>query len=386
MDENILKRIAELQIKMNDMTEDVSSIRQKINGLELDTKRCLKSNVPIPPGIGCKFAYDSNGLILKTIPLSPSDIPQLEIDSIKSLRLSLNEKISRSEFERLQIQAINGINKRSDKVFGTGCKVNFDENGFVISGLDLTKEDIPLIELEGVNGLVERLELIEASIKDKHENIDSFKINPGIGCKLSYDSKGRIIKSEDLSIDDIPRELMRQMNEIESQMTSFASQVSVNNLMKNIENKLDSNSKIQPGIFTKVTVDNKGLVTKGEKISKSDLPQFSISDIIGLESAIRNKANQSDITTIFNSIETLSSFVSKVGDINAIKTSLINKAESSEVRELKTHILGIQNSIDLINSKVPLDTINICIDNLEKEINSLLGRISVIEKKLTIGM
>lgn len=386
MNDNTLKVIADLQVKMNNITENLITIKQKINAIELDTKRCLKSNTPIPPGIGCKFSYDSNGLILKSIPLSSSDIPQLEIDTIKSLRSVLNEKLGRAEFEKIQIQSFNNIIKRSDKIFGTGCKINFDKNGFVVSASDLTKEDIPIIDLEGVNGLIDRLKLIEDSIKDKHEDIDSFSIIPGTGIKISYDSKGRVIKTEGLSLDDIPNELINKLNGIETRMLDFASQSAVNNILSIIENKLNSNNKIQSGIFTKVQVDSNGLIVKGDRLSKEDLPTFGISDINGLESIIKNKVDRSEINNISDTISSLLSFVNKVGDITAIKTSLDNKAENSQIEYLKTILSNIQNSIDIINSKIPIDSISKCIEELQNEMISISGRLSVIERKLNIDL
>lgn len=383
MSENTSKLIADLQIKMNEMSENVANIKQQVNAHTIDIRRCLKANTQIPPGIGCKFAFDSNGLILKTIPLSPSDIPNIEIDSIKELREILNGKMSKSEFEKLKIISSNNSIKKSDEIVMTGCKVNIDKNGFVVSISDLLPEDIPVIEMEGINGLIDRLKLIESTIESNHKKEDeSFLVNPNTGCKISYDSKGRVIKSESLSMDDIPREIIRRLNEIESTNVDKASQSSITEIISKLNKKLDSNPSIQSGTYTKVTVDKNGLVIKGEKLVRSDLPSFSIQDINGLQSALRNKAEQSDITNIYNTLESLSSFVNKIGDINALRISLDHKAEQLELESLKLNLSTIQDTVNQIMINIPYDTINQCISNLEKEINNLSGRIAVLERKL----
>lgn len=386
MDSNILKTIADLQLKMNNISENISSIRQKINSIELDTRRCLKANTPIPPGIGCKFAYDQNGLILKTLPLSQSDIPQLEIDRIKGLKDLLNDKFSKNEFEKLITQVTNSIIHKSDEIYGTGCKINFDKNGFVISTSELSKEDIPILDMEGINGLLDRLKLIESSIKSNHLDDDTFKINSGEGCKISFDSKGRVIKGEKLSINDIPLDLINRINIIESNMLKFGSQQSIDILNEKISKKIDSNNSISSGTFTKITFDKNGLIIKGESLSKEDLPTLNITDINGLNEIIKDLAKKSEIITLSESIDSLTTFITKVGDVLAMKNSLNNKADKSEIDSLKLSINSIKGNILEMNSKIPYDTINSYLEKLDKQIIDLSGRISVIEKKLDINI
>ena len=78
--------IIKLQNDFAALAIDVDDIKKIVNGLKLNEQRYVTKNNSIPPGIACKVAYDSNGLILSGIRLDPSDIPTLGIDNINVLR------------------------------------------------------------------------------------------------------------------------------------------------------------------------------------------------------------------------------------------------------------------------------------------------------------
>ena len=74
--------------------------------------------------------------------------------------------------------------------------------------------------------------------------------------------------------------------------------------------KLDANEYMTPGTYMKVKVDYKGLVTGYEEVAKKDLPPVMMSDIEGLEKALRSKADQSSFIALHETIASLSSLPS----------------------------------------------------------------------------
>lgn len=378
-----MKIINDLQNRISELVEEVTDLKQSVNGLKLNEQKHLSANTPIPPGIACKFAYDANGLILKAMPLVASDIPMIDIDTVKGLKTLLDEKISESELERLTIQLNNSITKRSNTIAATGCKANIDANGFVVSVSDLTEEDIPIIGISKVKGLAEILEVLQSSSSGGTSIIeDVFKVEPGTGCKVNYDNKGRILSSIPLDINDIPMDLITKINEIEAKIPLLAAQATVSSLIQSIGSKLDKNNPITSGTFTKVFVDSKGLVTKGEKLTKDDLPSLSISDIEDLEKELRSKASQSDITDLNEMVTNVYSIFNKLGDVNSFKTLLDSKAEIKEVKELRNSVIEVEDLMQRFIEKVPSDTIMDTLQDMQKEISSLSGRLSIVETKL----
>lgn len=376
--ENIIK----IENQISSLMESIKDIQKSINGLKLNERNYLTSNTPIPPGIGCKFAYDSKGLILKSCKLDISDIPELQIENIKGLRDILNNTITMTEFERLQIQSNNNILKRSNEIYGTGTKINYDKNGFVISSSDIEVNDIPLLPISKIDGLNEKLELIQSSIKLNNNINESFSVNSGIGCKISYDEKGRVIASQSLSIEDIPNEIISRLNILESKIPSLVSQHTIDGLLSTVNKKIDGNDKIIPGTFTKVNVDSKGLVTFGDKLSKEDLPDLNIEDINELEALLRSKANQNDIVSLNESINSIISSLPKLVDINTLQNSLKGKAEMIEIIKLSNSIKSLKETVDSFIIKTHYDTIEDQFKNIQLELSSLEGRISILEVKL----
>lgn len=385
-DLNNMKVIADLQNTIKGLTEELVEIKQSVNSLKLNEQRHLIANALIPPGIACKVAYDANGLILKGVPLVASDIPEIDIDTIKGLRKLLDEKISESELERINTQLNNSITKRSDTVFDTGCKVNIDSNGFVISVSDLTEEDIPMIGIERVKGLAEVLKIIQSSTGVTSIIEDTFKVEPGTGCKINYDNKGRVLSSSPLDINDIPMDLITKINEIEGRIPNLALKASVDSLNQLMMSKVDKNDNIIPGVFTKVHVDSKGLVTRGDQLTKEDLPSLSISDIDDLEKELRDKVSHSEIVSINETIANLSSIFGKIGDINGFNNLLNSKADNQEVKELKNSVKGIETLVNAFIEKVPSDTIGDTLQSIQQELSTISGRISIIEIKLGLNL
>lgn len=376
-----MKIINDLRDKMSKMLESFEDIKKDVNALQLNEQRYLTNNMPIPPGIACKFAYDSKGLILSASQLVESDIPELNIDHIKGLRTLLNEKISDSELERLQIQVNNDIPRRSDKVVGTGCKVNYDKFGFIISVADLTKDDIPKLDMDHIDGLSDKLTLIESMIRQHTDSVDEFRITPGSGCKVTYDEKGRVTSSRSLSMDDIPMDIISRLNVLESAVPMFAKQNTVDMLTDNMSKKLNANLPIRSGSYTKVYVDENGLVTRGDQLRKEDLPSLSMSDINGLDSALRNKASQSDFIALSENVSSIMGFINNISEIKGLENTVKSKANNSDLTSLANQLNSLQSLVDNYIQNTHSDTFEDTIKQIQLELSNLSGRLSVLEKK-----
>ena len=129
----------------------------------------------------------------------------------------------------------------------TKCKVTYDEKGLVITGEDLTIEDLP--------------ELLLIHIKDIIATAEEVNILHGIEITTEELNrlKGLLVTAEELN-------KLAGLN------------ISIDDL-NSVINKLDKNPPITAGTYTKVKVDEKGLVTQGQKLSASDIPSIPLSKI-----------------------------------------------------------------------------------------------------------
>ena len=129
----------------------------------------------------------------------------------------------------------------------TKCKITYDEKGLVISGEDLTIEDLP--------------ELLLAHIKDIIATAEEVNILHGIEITTEELNrlKGLLVTAEELN-------RLAGLN------------ISIDDL-NSVINKLDKNPPITSGTYTKVKVDEKGLVIQGQKLSASDIPSIPLNKI-----------------------------------------------------------------------------------------------------------
>lgn len=111
-----------------------------------------------------------------------------------------------------------------------------------------------------------------------------------------------------------------------------------------------ANSGVTPGTYTKVSVNEKGIITYGDTLSKTDLPTIEIIDISGLKDALDAKAT----TTALNEAKT-----ELQGNINTLSGTVNNKANSTDVyKKSETYTRGeIDAKIDAKDS-LPIQTGN----------------------------
>ena len=129
----------------------------------------------------------------------------------------------------------------------TKCKITYDEKGLVISGENLTIEDLPellLIHIKDIIATAEEVNILHG-IEITTEELNRLK-----GLLVTAEELNKLA-GLNLSIDDL----------------------------NSVINKLDKNPPITAGTYTKVKVDEKGLVVQGQKLSASDIPSIPLSKI-----------------------------------------------------------------------------------------------------------
>lgn len=374
--------IIDFQNRITSMEESMKDIIKDIKGLKIDNGMKLNANTPIPPGISCKVAYDSNGIILKGDKLSESDIPILQIEKINGLYKILDSKISKCDLKDFKMASDN-TNDSIGEIIASGTKINYDRNGHIVSSSDIITDDIPRLPIEHIIDLREELDIIKNTkvVSDDH---DGYNINPGTSCKISFDSKGRVISGNKLTLDDIPIELINHMNEIESKIPLLGSQQSIDALNKLVVNKLDGNPNIVPGTYTKITVDTKGLIVSGDRLQIKDLPHIGIDDIIGLSNALRSKAEQKDLVSLNDTVSGIITSLNKIGDVINIQNILKMKASDEELKQLSSRVNSMQDLMDSLSSKIPNEMILEQLQQIQNEMTNISGRIFVLEKKIGI--
>jgi len=348
-----------------------------ISRLGIDSQRYVRANDPVVPGIACKLAFDQNGLILKGEQLSPSDIPQLPIDKIQGLRDILNRKEEKSSQKE-----VSATPQKERDLRGIAIKVAYDTEGRILCPLDLFPMDIPQLPIDKITGLEDRLKILE----DRHEENEDkgeFKTTPGTFPKVTFDSLGRVTKGERLSLNDIPTELLSRLNILESNLTSYAPRSLLDSLQESLMKKVDANNYMTPGTYMKVQVDSKGFVVGHEKVTKKDLPEILMSDVEGLESILRKKADQSTLIGIQETVAKLSSIGSKLSDVSSIKAELTRKATKEEVTQIANQLSSTNTLVQNLIDKIPNDTIIGLLNQIQGEVSAISGRVAVLERKLS---
>lgn len=374
MNPNQLDGLVDRIDKIEDTLEKVNKLFAAFN---IDKQQFVTTN-RIQPGVGTKIAFDGDGLVKSSEDLSPQDIPALEIEKINGLKDAIDNKVDKNEIDNIQ-RSIDDVYHHTDTV-KTGSKVNVDSHGFVNEVSDLLPEDIPQLSIDKIDGLQDELNQLKSIGGGAASVNDLYEIQPGTGCKVDYDKKGRITGSQPLSMNDIPNALIEKVNEVESSVSERARQSTVTELSKSINNKLDKNKPIKPGTYTKVSVDKNGLVTGNDELTKSDLPQLGINDITDLRDTLNDKA-------AVNLVEELNERIEEVR--NEISSSKSNEDNQSRVgiervHKLELKVSSLENTMNNILMKIPGDTILRQLESITWEVNSLSGRIAVIEKKLDI--
>ena len=351
----------ELNGKVNQLEKDVRELITSLSGLRIDIQMAVQRKERIRPGTGCKIYYDSNGLIMKSEDLEAGDIPLLPIEKIDGLLERLQKKSSESKEKHEELKKIKA---------GSGIKINYDEYGRVTSSSEsLLPTDIPELTMNKITGLEDAIKTIREELNGiLNQRKEKYRIAPGTAVKVSYGEDGRIISGSELTMDDIPRSLINKINLIESRIPSLASQEVVNTALSRLNKKLDANVPIYGGTFTKVHVDENGLVTQGDRITVEDIGTITINNIADLPSILKNKANQSDMIQVLNTVNQLASS-DQSSEIVRLKNMVESKANDYTVKSIQAQVGNLTASIDNLLNRIPdrdiMDLVNTVLQSNE---------------------
>lgn len=137
---------------------------EKIKGLReiLDELKMAASTKPESPegiikaGIGCKIEYDNMGRVIGSHLLQEEDIPHTIFTRLNELESALSSKASADDV----INLTDELTKKADKIStipGVYHKVQVNSNGQVISGEEMSLNDLPDIPIDKVSTLKETL-------------------------------------------------------------------------------------------------------------------------------------------------------------------------------------------------------------------------------------
>lgn len=369
----------ELITQLNDLKDQVTTINQTVAALKIDAQYWVKSDTKINPGIGCKVAYNKDGIIVNSSALEASDIPTISIDQVANLRKELesNAKAAASKLNEIDMAKVF----THTEVIGTACKVNYDKHGMIVDGSSLVEEDIPKLSIDHIDGLPDILDELKNRPINNAISEHTSVIKPSTGCKISFDQFGHVTNVAKLSLTDIPNELIVHINEIESTLSTMASQKALNNINSIVTKKLDANPQIEPGIYAKVMVDSNGLVIGGKKLTVSDLPQLNISDIEGLQLELKNKVGIDKFNSLNDDLNIYMNSISMPRINEAIDKAIKKCASKLDIDTIQFDVNNLRSSIESISERLPSDMISDEISKLTSAISTLSGRIAVLEKQ-----
>ena len=361
--------IIEFQERLDSYDSHIEEIEKSLAGMKIDYQVHLKANKDIVPGIACKIAYDSKGLIVGAQELIVSDIPNLPIEKI----IGLDERLADVAEKMNSIQTTAKAFEKwmsIGPIVQSGIKVNYDEHGRIVSSANLLAEDIPELPMSKIVGLEDALELIRSSAA-----------TPTIQPQIIKESKPVRI-----TMDDMPSELFSRLNEIETRFSAYTPARIIENVNKTLRDKVDANPPIRAGKYTKVQVDAKGLVTHGDQLEKSDLPDLGISDITGLTRVLQSKADRSDLNDIQASISQLMDTSKKIGDVLKISSQLSTKADDSELKSLAVQVSRIKRATESLTEMASGEMIMEELRKIRSELSILEGRVSVLESSKSASL
>ena len=375
------EQYVELDRRIKELNEKFDGITTLFNKTRVGLNQQKKREDSIPPGVACKVGYDSSGRITRTFDLDASDLPMIPMEKI--IDLSEQMEAIENRIKNMQTSASQKDDIRST-VAGTACKVNYDQNGHVLGGAGLNVDDIPELPLTKITGLSEVLATMKVPSVYPEEAEKKQIITPNTACKVTYDQYGRVVRSDALTMNDLPRELIAQINSIDGRVAECATTQSVNVLSEMIHKKISANTPIKPGKYSKVIVDTNGLVIMGDTLTEQDLPELNISTIKGLTTALRDKADRKMVLELSNTVNSIATSLGKINEVAHLKDQFDGKVDQKEFSELTTLVARLKEQVSQLVSAIPADTIAQEFDQITSDITSITGRLSVIENVLHI--
>ena len=321
-----------IEIDIKDLKSRIKLVESEIAKLTLHDSNHISWDKLIRPQTVVKVNVNKFGLVTGSEPLKPSDLPIIPMEQVDGLLKTLSEK----ENITTENESKNNIGTG-----GTACKITYNKYGEILSGTELMPSDIPILPSSNINGLddtisgiykaIEELKITQGSISD---------VTPGTYTKITYNSSGRVTGGTNLSIDDIPNEVMTSINEVKSSLLDYVRTKQLTLKLSDIEQKISADIKLRTD-----SIDDKIL-------SLSSLCNELKSKIRQINASLENIVTQQDFVTEVNKIQ------QTVSTITTIKTS---------IDMLMTNYTTIKNENDRLNETVK--ELNAKLIKLEEKIN-----------------
>ena len=276
-------------------------------------------------GTACKVVYDENGVIVGTSFIEETDLPT-------AITTEIHENT-------------DNINSLTTRVNNMGRPLRFI--GIAVNEIvdDVSISEIQVIDNSSEDGY-KTVELGDGDVAlwQDEEHIYSNGVFHTLGSESHYIPRGDI-----------------QNTDVADDTFSISK---VQNLQTTLDSKVNKNDDITAGTKCKITYDSKGLVTSGENLSVSDLPDgIPQNKISGLSTDIANKvskdsnakqvANYCKITTNADGLVIGGSDKINITDVVDLGTQLstintnINGVNTSLNSKVNTNVLSSNIAIDL---------------------------------------
>jgi len=284
---------------------------------QLDSK--LNSNTAITAGTKTKITYDEKGLVTAGTDATTADIASsIDKNYITDAQLTVVANTSGTNTGDQDISGINtnatGITTNTTAISGkvdlnaeitasTKTKITYDEKGLVTDGADATTADIAsstnknyvtdtqvivIGNTSGTNTGDQDISGIATNATAISGKVDSnTSITAGTKTKITYDAKGLVTAGTFATTADIAASTNKNYV-TDAQLTIVANTSGTNTGDQDISGintnatgittnataitgKVDSNTAITAGTNTKITYDEKGLVTAGDDATTADI-------------------------------------------------------------------------------------------------------------------
>lgn len=208
------------------------------------------------------YQPSSNTDATANITIAVSDVTDLtatstELNTLHGLTASTTElNYTAGVTSAIQTQLNNKVEKNDAIASATHTKITYDTKGLVTNGSDLLESDIPQLSESKITNLVTHLNA-------KQNNLTSE--NAGEGINITKDDNDVLKISNTRTT--IPW----------GNLTGTLSNQT--DLQDALDTKLDKNVDITGATHTKITYDEKGLVTSGTDLAEADIPALHLTKI-----------------------------------------------------------------------------------------------------------
>ena len=363
--------------RLDALEKAVSELMKVAKAYSIDKQNYVSRVDKVKPGVGYKIGYNSDGLIISAKQLDAPDIPFLPMEKITNLKKSLDEKADKSSLAEIN-DRIDNVRKKGAVKY-TGSVVNVDENGLVVSVEDLLPVNIPEIPIAKVEGLQKALD--DLSHQDLPEYIEHPDVEPGVGCKVSYDNHGHIVSSLPLTADDIPSIFMDSINAITAEIASIRQEIAASNISteEKLFKKVDKPEQklITDKYYTKFKVSEDGLVEDPTTLRPEDIPELPKSKITGLETTLNGLATVNQVMELNDEIGHVAS---ELNEHLIDATAAINKkADVEDLGKLRADLNSTNDLVENLARSMPSDQLPVEVAKLADALSALEGRVSVLE-------